>query len=167
MKYKILFVVALSWMLGPVALAVETDEEPTMTREESEELMDKCLKEDGQACYDYGFYAAYTIRNFATYRLALKRACVLKHIDACLQIEKDDREGEVYRKKCEAGDVESCITYSAGRAHMYEDLLGGIKYAAKACKLGHKISCEKVKAEQDKALDGKQSILKKGTTNEQ
>jgi hypothetical protein len=144
----------------------ESDEVP-MTHEESEVLMDNCLKEDAQACCDYAFYAAKVKKNFATYRLALKRACSLKNIEACEQVEKDDKEGEEYRKKCEEGDVESCVMYSTGRAMMYEDLIGAIRYASKACKLGHKISCEKVKAEQDKVLDGHESKIKKGSTNEQ
>jgi hypothetical protein len=163
---QIITIGLLAFGAGAVHADEENDELP-MTHEESEVLMEKCLKEDGQSCYDYAYYAARNLNNLATYRLALKRACTFHHLDACEQIEKDDKEGDEIRKKCDTGEVDSCVLYSIGRAQMYEDLIGAIHYASKACKLGHKMSCEKVKAEQAKVLDGKQLKIQKENTNEQ
>ena len=137
------------------ALAEESaDDEKPISKVEGEVIIQACLKDDAKSCYDYAFYAAKNLHNLATYRLALKRACGLKHLDACEQIEKDDREGTDIRNKCESGDVDSCVLYSMGRAQMYEDLIGAINYANKACKLGHQKSCDQVRAEQEKIEDG-------------
>lgn len=119
-----------------------------------EAIIEACLKDDAKACYDYAFFAAEKLNNLATYRLALKRGCRLKNIESCEQLEKDDKEGDQIRKKCDDNDVDSCVLYSTGRAQMYEDLIGAIHYANKACKLGHEKSCAKVKAEQEKVTDG-------------
>ena len=155
MRTYIRILLSLLVTSGSFAFADEdSDDKLPISKKEGEAIIQSCLKADAKSCYDYAFYAAKNLNNLATYRLALKRACGLKHLEACEQIEKDDSEGNAIRKKCEDGDVDSCVLYSYGRAQMYEDLIGAINYANKACKLGHQKSCDRVKAEQEKVLDG-------------
>ncbi len=151
--------IVLSLALVPMARAA--DEAPpedeaekvvaNMTPKDGEALNHRCLKEeDMNSCYLFAAFAATKLVNFGLYRLAAERACKLGHAVSCQKIIMDDRVGDDIRNKCEKGDVESCALYSKGRGLMYGDSEGELIYARKACTLGHKSSCEKIKAQKTK-----------------
>ena len=144
--------------------ALSTDEaEKTvanMTQKDGEDLSHRCLKEEDMvSCQLFSVFALIKLNDVRLYRLAAGRACKLGHAESCQIIISEDREGDDIRNKCEKGVVDSCALYSKGRRVMYDDLEGELIYAAEACNLGHKKSCEIIEADKKKVKN------KKGNSN--
>lgn len=127
-----------------------------MTQKDGEDLSHRCLKEEDMiSCHLFSVFAATKLNDVRLYRLAARRACKLGHAESCQNIISEDREGDDIRNKCEKGVVDACALYSKGRRVMYDDLEGELIYAAKACNLGHKKSCEIIELNKNKIKNKK------------
>jgi TPR repeat protein len=139
MKLLILIFSALSYAQQNKSVLYPYTPEEKLVISESDNKRG-CEKNNAVSCTLYALDLANKVKMYEFYK-TLQKACKLKDESACTMIEKTDRDGEEFKKKCEAGDAASCHIYGIGLAKMHHDEKKAKTYLKKACELGYSESC--------------------------